>query len=849
MYRAYRYRRSLKRALLLSTAVLLASPAFAGTFVNAGPGPILDLGYSGQQYDNYIGAISSIVTDPANANTLYVGAVNGGVWVTHDGGTSWTPLTDTQASLSIDTLVADPTDATHQTLLAGTGLVSNGQALGYTASGGPRDGLLYSTNGGTSWTQLGATTFANQSVDALAVRGSTILAGTFEAASSGADLNNGALYLSTDGGKTFTDISGTSGLPNGPVSSIAGDPSNNAVLYAAITAPNGASNNSTAIYVSSNTGASWTQIFSSANAGGVISAGHQTQIRLAAGPGGSVAAAVEDLSTGKLVGVFLSKNSGTSWQSLPVPNVNTGGQGNVNLAIAIDPSNANYVYVTGDTISSSPYTVTAYRIDAGANSYTSITGANTADGSSVHADSRAIAFGTNGQLLLSTDGGLYSRSQPQSSTGTWSSLNGNLAITEAYQAVYGANAHLVAVAAQDNGASLQKTTGATTFSDQTSGDGIDAAVNDKTLSGKSAYYLSAQNLGLNRVVVDSSGTILANQQVTFTGAPTWPTRTLLTLNNVDPTLIAIGGNDVYLSQDTLTGADAPGGGGLTLSLTKLGGGGGGVSAMAYGAADNTNALIAGIGGGIWMSTSTAGGINTLPAYAGQSPSSLVFDPRTQNRFYAADTASLWGTTNQGASFQDLTANLPSGLFQPTALEFINSNGVDALLVGGLDNAAGLQSTIAVADSSATGVLSNWRFFGNSLPNVPVYSLSYNPLVDVLTVATFGRGAWLLYDVTSNFSQATVLQFGLANNDSTPDTSLLTGARPLIKYGSGTLLITGAGTYTGGSTINAGTLQLGNGGTGGSIIGDLVDNGQFTINRSDSYTFGGVISGTGAFTQA
>jgi hypothetical protein len=49
----------------------------------------------------------------------------------------------------------------------------------------------------------------------------------------------------------------------------------------------------------------------------------------------------------------------------------------------------------------------------------------------------------------------------------------------------------------------------------------------------------------------------------------------------------------------------------------------------------------------------------------------------------------------------------------------------------------------------------------------VSALSYNPAADVLAVGTFGRGVFALYDVTSYFPQATVLQFGLADNDSQP----------------------------------------------------------------------------------
>jgi fibronectin-binding autotransporter adhesin len=67
---------------------------------------------------------------------------------------------------------------------------------------------------------------------------------------------------------------------------------------------------------------------------------------------------------------------------------------------------------------------------------------------------------------------------------------------------------------------------------------------------------------------------------------------------------------------------------------------------------------------------------------------------------------------------------------------------------------------------------------------------------------------------------------------------------LLKVGTGTLTLTGTNTYTGGTTIHAGTIQLGNGGTTGSIAGNVTDNGTLAFNRSDSVTFAGVISGTG-----
>ena len=61
-------------------------------------------------------------------------------------------------------------------------------------------------------------------------------------------------------------------------------------------------------------------------------------------------------------------------------------------------------------------------------------------------------------------------------------------------------------------------------------------------------------------------------------------------------------------------------------------------------------------------------------------------------------------------------------------------------------------------------------------------------------------------------------------------------------------LTGDSSFSGGTTISAGTLQLGNGGTTGSIVGDVADNGTLAFNRSDAVTFPGVISGSGAVAQ-
>lgn len=78
---------------------------------------------------------------------------------------------------------------------------------------------------------------------------------------------------------------------------------------------------------------------------------------------------------------------------------------------------------------------------------------------------------------------------------------------------------------------------------------------------------------------------------------------------------------------------------------------------------------------------------------------------------------------------------------------------------------------------------------------------------------------------------------------------VSGSGNLLQNGSGsTLILIGENTYSGGTTINAGTLQLGNGGISGSIKGNVTNDGILAINRSDVMVFEGAIGGTGALQQ-
>jgi autotransporter-associated beta strand protein len=96
---------------------------------------------------------------------------------------------------------------------------------------------------------------------------------------------------------------------------------------------------------------------------------------------------------------------------------------------------------------------------------------------------------------------------------------------------------------------------------------------------------------------------------------------------------------------------------------------------------------------------------------------------------------------------------------------------------------------------------------------------------------------------------------------------LVTAGDIHKINSGTLILNNINTYTGKTIVDDGklivsgsiagdaevtaatTLQIGNGGTTGSIAGGILNNGSLVFNRSNAITFPGVISGTGSLTQS
>src|SRR6516162_2180560 len=124
------------RWLVIAAAFALPTAATAQVqvnqnFVTQGPAPAFGPTGVSRSADappngTVTGAIGPVIADSLNANRLFIGTVGGGIWTTTNGGLTWTPLADNQATLSISSLAFDPTDPNRNTLIAGTGLTANG---------------------------------------------------------------------------------------------------------------------------------------------------------------------------------------------------------------------------------------------------------------------------------------------------------------------------------------------------------------------------------------------------------------------------------------------------------------------------------------------------------------------------------------------------------------------------------------------------------------------------------------------------------------------------------------------------------------------------------------------------
>ncbi len=132
------------------SAGLEADPQQQLVWAALGPAPIANGQTFSASGSAVSGRVTAIALDPSyngtSNQTVYVGAAQGGVWRSTDNGANWSPLLDNQPSLAVGAIAIDPTNP--NVIYVGTG---EGNRSGDSYYG---QGILKTTDGGATWTQI-----------------------------------------------------------------------------------------------------------------------------------------------------------------------------------------------------------------------------------------------------------------------------------------------------------------------------------------------------------------------------------------------------------------------------------------------------------------------------------------------------------------------------------------------------------------------------------------------------------------------------------------------------------------------------------------------------------------------
>jgi len=728
---------------LFIQSLVYAQP-IGGAWTALGPAPSHSGQVEGITNREVVGAINAIAAHPTDANILYLGAVNGGIWSSVNATSAsptWSRLTDALGSLSIGALEIDPTDRRTQTLVAGIARTSSLSSLG-----GAQIGMLRSTDAGATWTALsGGATLLNRQVVGVAARADILLAATDQ-----------GIFRSSNLGVAFTQISGAagSGIPAGSTSDLSGDPTSLTQLYAAVVG--GAARG---VYRSTDTGATWTRVSDAALDTAMAAS---TRAKLAVGASGQVFVAV--VVNNRLSNVFRSSSGAGTWDALGVPTtaeqngvafgIHVGGQGNLHLSIAADPTNANIVYVGGDrqpyfgegvsgsnmffpnSLGANDYSGRLFRADAAqpvATRWAPLTHSGTSNNSSPHADSRDMAFDAQGNLLESSDGGIYKRLAPRLATGSWASLNGDLQTTEYHGIAYDQVSNRVIGGSQDNGTTEQRDPAGRIFVAVSTGDGGDPTVEDRSSSTLSTRYSSFQFLGsLRRRTVNASNVVTSTAfpARTVISGPALSAQfyTPIAANEASATRLLIGAaNGVYESfdrGDTIRQIS-------TRTVNQFRG-----SPLHYGIPGNPELIYLGSGADLLLRSAASTPLAVISSLPG-TVIDVAIDPDAPQQLFAMTSTTVNFSSNSGAAFANITGSLLG--FSPGALRtlaFIPT--IDDALVVGSDKGA-------FVSFRSTG-FNAWARLGSGLPNALLFEFDYSQADNVLIAGTLGRGAWSLTPV-------------------------------------------------------------------------------------------------------
>jgi len=399
--------------------------------------------------NNVGGRTRALLVDNSNTNRLYAGSVAGGLWISNDGGASWTghPQNNEWANQSIGTIAQAP----NGDIYIGTGegfYAFFGEAVG----GVPGGGIYKSTDGGTTFSALentvpAANEIANiwAAINRIAVNPIVTgdnnehlvyTANSFSTSNFGYQ-NDGVFRMSANGGATWVV---PEGIPvhnagqgwdvqiasNGTVHVVLGDQ-----------------------YYRSTNGYDFTML-SGNNIGDFPVNNNRKAIAISPENPNYLYAVLTDGAC--LDKIIRSTDGGDTWYTIGVggnsffePFTNSlQCQGNYDLAISVDPANENRIFLAGVTLWTWSDTENWLQVDNLFNS--------PSNASYVHADKHFIAFNPSNPntMYITSDGGVTRTDNAGDTYPTFYTINSNYNVTQFYSVAAGFDGRVMG-GTQDNG--------------------------------------------------------------------------------------------------------------------------------------------------------------------------------------------------------------------------------------------------------------------------------------------------------------------------------------------------------------------------------------------------------------
>ncbi len=680
--------------------------------------------------NNIGGRMRALAFDPNDPNVVYAGAASGGAWKSYDGGSSWSPLSDFLPTLAVGAVAVDRNNS--QRVFIGTG---EGAANWDAVYG---NGIYMSGNGGGTWTNI-FTIVPNydQVCNALALHPAG--SDTLLAAIAYQKGNSGGVFKTTDGGGHWVNVL------SGFARDVFIDPNRPSRVIAALGYDGGGGSNG--IYRSDAGGTRFTFTHLT---NGLPAADSIARIRLAASPSKPDAYIAVIVRPGRyygaggiedLLGIYRTTNGGDNWERMPCSDytdmkrfmATSQAQGFYDLSLAFHPTDHTTIYTGG--------------IHNWRSTNFGLTFAQVSNDQSVHVDQHAIAFSPAdpNTMLVGNDGGIFRTRNDKATVIPWENCNTNLVTFQFYAMDYDRlNPTRVYGGTQDNGTN-RGDVGNKNWIRVLGGDGMTCAV-DPTNS--SIVYAESQYGNIQKSYDGGSSFVGIKSGISYTVSPHWLAPFLI--HPATATTLLFGSNMVYRTTN--------GGGQWVPISSDLTNSNNSFSQCTHIAIARSNGNVAYVVTGnarCWKSTNilaafdavtwtrVGNGASGLPAlYLTQ----VAIDPTNENVAYVATSSfdstrnGLYGTTDGGTTW---IRKVPVGGDGRTIWRYGPINCVAVLPRD--PNTVFVGTDVGVFVSLDRG--NSWRPFGDGLPVVVVDDIRLTNN-DVIYAATHGRGMWMASSIVS-----------------------------------------------------------------------------------------------------